>query len=213
MYPGFGPLPLNGGSSSLTMRCCGSTRRAASESSALRARSRGAMPDSTDQLCAIESIWHSTPRGRAQRRAVVEIGAAVPLAVPARWPRRTRRACRAPRCRSARTRRRGAACASFDELAQHLAEEERHPDALALAVLADQVHAVVPVAAAHQRQAVRAQPQAVLDGQRRVLVQRGACGATRWACRSRTRPRPCSGRPSMNGTCSASTARSPVAST
>ena len=61
MYPGFGPLPLNGGSSSLTMRCCGLTSRAASESSAFFARSRGAMPESTDQLCAIESIWHSTP--------------------------------------------------------------------------------------------------------------------------------------------------------
>ena len=33
---------------------------------------------------------------------------------------------------------------------------QREPDALALALVADQVHAVVPVAAAHQRQPVRA---------------------------------------------------------
>ncbi len=43
------------------MRCCGLTSRAASESSAFFVRSREAMPESTDQLCAIESIWHSTP--------------------------------------------------------------------------------------------------------------------------------------------------------
>ena len=59
------------------------------------------------------------------------------------------------------------------ELRQHVVEEEAQPDAFALALLADQVHAVVPVAGAHQRQAVRAEAQAVSDGAHAVLVQAG----------------------------------------
>jgi hypothetical protein len=47
------------------------------------------------------------------------------------------------------------------ETAQHRVQEEPEPDALALAFDADAVHAVVPVAGAHQRQAVRAEAQAV----------------------------------------------------
>jgi hypothetical protein len=46
--------------------------------------------------------------------------------------------------------------APVGELREHVEQEERQPHAFAAAVLADQVHAVVPVAAAHQRQAVLA---------------------------------------------------------
>src|SRR5436190_1545203 len=81
------------------------------------------MPESTDQLCAIESIWHSAPRRE------------------------------------------------HAEALEHLGEEEAEPDALAAAAVADQVHAVVPVAAAHQRQAVDAEAQAMLEGATRMLVQ------------------------------------------
>ncbi len=49
--------------------------------------------------------------------------------------------------------------ASFRELRQHVVEEEGQPDAFALAVLADQIHAVIPVAATHQGQAVGAEAQ------------------------------------------------------
>ena len=65
------------------------------------------------------------------------------------------------------------------ELHEHVVEEEGEPDALALAVLADEVHAVVPVAAAHERQAVLAEAQAVLDGADAVLVERGRTRRTR----------------------------------
>ena len=58
------------------------------------------------------------------------------------------------------------------ELREHVVKEERQPDAFAFAVLADQVHAVIPVAAAHQRQAVVAEAQAVVDGADAMLVER-----------------------------------------
>ena len=52
--------------------------------------------------------------------------------------------------------------ATLGELDQHVVQElNASQTRLALAVLADQVHAVVPVAAAHQRQAVRAELKAV----------------------------------------------------
>ena len=57
------------------------------------------------------------------------------------------------------------------EAAEDLAQEEAEPDALAPPFRADEVHAVVPVAGADQRQAVFAEAQAVPQGVRRVLVQ------------------------------------------
>ena len=60
----------------------------------------------------------------------------------------------------------------FGEACQHLAGEEAQPDAFAAAGLADAVHAVVPVAAAHQGQAMLAAGKAVDDGSHAVLVQR-----------------------------------------
>ena len=51
-------------------------------------------------------------------------------------------------------------------------QEPAHPDAFALPAGADFVHAVVPIAAAHQRQAMRAEAQAVLDRPQAMLEQR-----------------------------------------
>ena len=56
---------------------CSST---AAMARAARAGSRGAGDHAQD--CAIESMRHSSLRGRAERRAVVEVGAPVPVAVP-----------------------------------------------------------------------------------------------------------------------------------
>src|SRR6185436_1481387 len=53
-------------------------------------------------------------------------------------------------------------------------EEEAQPDAFALPALADLVHPVVPVAAAHQRQAMAAPWHRMLDGTHAVRIQRGA---------------------------------------
>ena len=93
-----------------------------------------------------------------------------------RRPSRALRCCRAagrlrpcsdPRVPTSPRRRASSAnCVSTSK------QEERQPDALALAVLADEVHAVVPVAAAHQRQAVLAEAQAVVDRADAVLVER-----------------------------------------
>ena len=59
------------------------------------------------------------------------------------------------------------------ELREHVVEEKAQPDALAAAFVADPVHAVVPIPAAHQRQAVRAEPQPVLDCAHAVVVEGG----------------------------------------
>ena len=53
-------------------------------------------------------------------------------------------------------------------------EEEAEPDALAAALAPDPVHAVVPVARAHQRQAVRALGQRAVERAAAMLVQAGA---------------------------------------
>ena len=83
-----------------------------------------------------------------------------------------------PRSRPASTsvaigqRRVAALPRQFGELREHVKQEERQPHALASAVLADEIHAVVPVAAAHQRQAVLAEAQAMVDRANAVLVER-----------------------------------------
>ena len=77
----------------------------------------------------------------------------------------------------------GLAAAAFDEREvaaqrRHLGElheggvkEECQPDAFALAVLADQVHAVVPVPTAHQGQTPGAEVQAFEEGAHAVFIQ------------------------------------------
>ena len=57
---------------------------------------------------------------------------------------------------------------------QYRIEEPADPDAFTFAVRADAVHAVVPVADAHQRQTMRAKAgERAVDGARAVLVDRG----------------------------------------
>ena len=52
-------------------------------------------------------------------------------------------------------------------------QEERQPHALPFALLADEIHAVVPIAATHQRQAVTAESQPMLDRPHAMIVERG----------------------------------------
>ena len=61
---------------------------------------------------------------------------------------------------------------NFGKPAQAIDQEPGQPDALSLALDAHAVHAVVPVAAAHQGKAVRAQPQPVLQSAEAVIVKR-----------------------------------------
>ena len=73
-----------------------------------------------------------------------------------------RRARRSPRCRAsgANRRKRGV-------------EEPGQPDAFAAPFVPDAIHAVVPVAGAHQRQAVRAGCQAAVQGAGAMFEQGG----------------------------------------
>ena len=59
-----------------------------------------------------------------------------------------------------------------DEGAERCMDEPAQPHALALARLADAVHAVVPVSCAHQRQAVRAGGEREVEAARAMLEQR-----------------------------------------
>ena len=95
------------------------------------------------------------------------------------------------------------------ELRERRVQEPAEPDALALALASDAVHAVVPVAGAHQRQAVAADGEAAVEGARAVLEERRALAPRR---RARSTPRPGPARaagPSRNGTLSSSSASSP----
>ena len=108
-------------------------------------------------------------RRRAQRRAVVEVGAPIPspshASSAAAFKRHARfavtraRSC-SPRA-SASSAKRGSTPA-----------EPGQPDAFALPVFADAVHPVIPVACADERQAVRPAVEADVDGARAVLEQR-----------------------------------------
>src|SRR5690349_6740115 len=57
---------------------------------------------------------------------------------------------------------------------QNIAEEECETDAFTLAVLADEIHPVVPISAANQRKAVLAVSQTVSDGAHTMFVKCGA---------------------------------------
>ena len=57
------------------------------------------------------------------------------------------------------------------------AQEPRKPDRFATPAVTHTVHAVVPVAAAHQGQSMHADPQAVVNGARSVLIHTRGGGA------------------------------------
>ena len=103
----------------------------------------------------------------------------------------------------------GQICEGVKRGVQHPAK----PDAFALAACADTVHAVVPVAAADQRQAVAADRQAGVQGPGAMLVEAGSLGPRRSAGRSASLSPGSSSGPSRKGTASSSTAASPVTST
>jgi hypothetical protein len=137
---------------------------------AVRERAASPAPDSTDQLCDIESMRHSTLSADPQRRAVIEVRAPIPFAVP------TVQVEIAAQLRLrlvASLRERGIApCAcELGELPQDRAKEEPQPHAFARALDADEVHAVVPVARAHERQATRPEAQAMDDRTHAMLVE------------------------------------------
>ena len=130
---------------------------------------------------------------RPERRPVVEVGAPVPAAVP----RELEDAAQPRRLVPVAEREIGALAGIADrgEVGQHADEEPSEPHALAAAFVADAVHAVVPVAAAHQRQPVLAVPAGVRDRADAVLEHARRLAATRAAAgRPPTAPRRAAGR-------------------
>ena len=63
------------------------------------------------------------------------------------------------------------------KVGHQLTQEPTQPDRFALSFNAYPVHAIVPVAAAHQRQSVAADPKAAVNGTGRMFKHRGPLGA------------------------------------
>src|SRR5579863_9987587 len=63
---------------------------------------------------------------------------------------------------------------NLGKLPQNRVQKPAEPYAFAFTVLADAIHAVVPIAGAHQRQAVRTKTEAAIQGSRAMLEQRRA---------------------------------------
>src|SRR6185295_17996490 len=97
----------------------------------------------------------------AERRAVVVVAAPVPFTVPGAFepPRQPPRVVLVTRGAGDVVAR----AAERHEVNEDAVEEESEPRALATALRADAVHPVVPVAAADERQTVRARRQPFVD--------------------------------------------------
>ncbi|EXI71310.1 MAG: hypothetical protein AW07_03753 [Candidatus Accumulibacter sp. SK-11] len=112
---------------------------------------------------------------RTEHRAIVEPRTTVPPAIPAMLldvatqPAPFSAAEFSENRIAMRSRHRG-------ELPEHFAQEEAQPDAFSLSLHADQIHAIVPVAAPHQRQAMLAELQAAPDGAHAVFVETRRAG-------------------------------------
>ena len=148
---------------------------------------------------------------RSERRAIVEIGATIPVAIPGEL----QHAGEPPRLAAVMLRTFGVASLIADrrELFEHDDEEPTEPDALAAPQVADAVHSVVPIARADERQSMRAVLQRAIDGANRMVEDR--CGGLRALTASYTTSlwSGSSGGASRNGTTSSSSDRSPVRAT
>ena len=127
-------------------------------------------------------------------------------------PSRSSAFCSAAACARQRrgARRLAARLGERREGRERRVQEPAEPDALALAAVADPVHAVVPVAGADQRQAVRADGEAAVERARAVLEERARCSSETVGWKKASCSPARSVGPSRNGTVSSSTATSPV---
>jgi hypothetical protein len=103
--------------------------------------------------------------------AVIEIRPAIPLSVPGVLLDRIAQAARFF-TKGPGLIRVAPLVAQFGKVLEHRQQEPAEPDAFTAAFRADAVHAVVPVAAAHERQSVSAESASVLDGAEAMLVDR-----------------------------------------
>src|ERR1017187_2275336 len=111
--------------------------------------------------------------GGAERRAIIEVGAAIPLAVPAIVLERgfERADMQAPGFSALGF---AARIGNLGELPENRVQEPAQPDTLALAVLSHPVHAVVPVSGADQRKAVATDTEASVQGPGAMFKEAGA---------------------------------------
>ena len=138
------------------------------------ARTGSAAPEITLQDCAIESIRHSLFATEPSGVPSSKIGAPIPIAIPSFAFRPLSRARRRARAKRARLLGFAASVGQFGETRQRGVEKPRHPHAFAGAVFADPVHAVIPIARSHQRQAVRANRKAAIERKRAMIEQAGS---------------------------------------
>ena len=107
---------------------------------------------------------------RPERRSIVEVGAAIPVAVPGQFQHAGQPSRLVPV--DLREIASPAALADRGEVVQHGHEKPAEPHAFAAAGVSDAIHPVVPVSRADERQSVRAVFHRVRDGAHRVLEER-----------------------------------------
>src|SRR5439155_1351304 len=117
--------------------------------------------------------------GGTERFAVVEVSPAIPLAIPSM----TFDVLAQFRGLAGTFLGEGSIIPFAGQLAetiQHVVKEECQPDAFPPAVDADKIHSVVPIATAHQRQTMFAEPKAIFDraNQKRRRTDNNPCGPT-----------------------------------
>src|SRR5208283_4597874 len=108
----------------------------------------------------------------AKRFAIVEVGAAVPLAIPGVL---LDVLLQLPGLGEAAFGKSGIAVGAgqLSKLGEHVVKKKSQPDTFTASLVSHPIHAVIPVTATHQRQTVFAEFQSVLDGARAMLVKRG----------------------------------------
>src|SRR5207244_1328234 len=112
-------------------------------------------------------------RRRAERRAVVEIGAAIPIPVPGLLLQGPLQ-CSLMRLIARDSLALARGLESREHLRKYRMQEPTDPDALAPAIVSHAVHAVVPVSRAHERQPVRADFEAPIERASAMLEDRAA---------------------------------------
>src|SRR5216684_1145506 len=109
-------------------------------------------------------------RCRAKRRAVIEISAAIPFAVPTfALERRFQSANVEPPVFRALVF--ASAVRNLCELPENRVQKPSEPDTFTLTVLADAIHAVIPVARSNQRETVASHCQAAIQCTRAMLKE------------------------------------------
>src|SRR5947209_5077599 len=108
----------------------------------------------------------------AQGRSIIEIRPAIPLAIPPMLLHGAPQALRLVAivsgtfCFAARLRESG-------EVRQDRQQKPTVPNALALSGTTHAIHAVIPIAGAHERQSMRSEAESVLQCPHAVLIQAG----------------------------------------